>query len=210
VDLTFFNPYAEIEHSRNRLPHWQQNGAVYFVTFRLADALPAEILRTLEDERKQWLKWHPEPWTKETEWEYQRRFSGSIEQISDRGYGECLMRDQMAARIVGNALAHFERERCHQLAWVVMPNHVHAAFIPRPPWTLAKVIRSWKSFTSHAINELVGKKGPIWQRDYFDRLVRNEEHFANVVKYIRNNPIKACIGPGEFLHWESGLAQAIE
>jgi hypothetical protein len=35
--LHFFNPHAEIRHTENRLPHWQQTGAVYFVTFRLAD-----------------------------------------------------------------------------------------------------------------------------------------------------------------------------
>ena len=39
-ELHFFNPYAEIRQTENRLPHWQPQGAVYFVTFRLADAVP--------------------------------------------------------------------------------------------------------------------------------------------------------------------------
>jgi len=38
--LFFFNPYAEIRQTKNRLPHWQQNGVVYFITFRLADSIP--------------------------------------------------------------------------------------------------------------------------------------------------------------------------
>jgi hypothetical protein len=42
TDLRFFNPYAEIRHTENRLPHWQQEGAVYFVTFRLADSIPSK------------------------------------------------------------------------------------------------------------------------------------------------------------------------
>jgi hypothetical protein len=37
-ELHFFNPYADIRHTEIRLPHWQQSGAVYFVTFRLADS----------------------------------------------------------------------------------------------------------------------------------------------------------------------------
>jgi len=43
--LQFFNPYEDIRLTANRLPHWQQKGAVYFVSFRLADAVP-NYLRT--------------------------------------------------------------------------------------------------------------------------------------------------------------------
>jgi hypothetical protein len=35
-ELRFFNPYVDIRFTANRLPHWQQEGAVYFITFRLA------------------------------------------------------------------------------------------------------------------------------------------------------------------------------
>jgi REP-associated tyrosine transposase len=49
--LRFFNPYAEIRQTGNRLPHWQQEGAVYFVTFRLADAIPAKLCVQWEEER---------------------------------------------------------------------------------------------------------------------------------------------------------------
>jgi hypothetical protein len=42
-DLVFFNPFAEIAKSANHLPHWEQPGATYFLTFRLADAIPASL-----------------------------------------------------------------------------------------------------------------------------------------------------------------------
>jgi hypothetical protein len=77
--LCFFNPYAEIRHTENRLPHWQQTGAVYFVTFRLADAIPRNLLAQWEADREGWLRFHPEPWSIEVEQEYHRRFSGTIE-----------------------------------------------------------------------------------------------------------------------------------
>jgi REP element-mobilizing transposase RayT len=210
VDLTFFNPYAEIEHLRNRLPHWEQKGATYFVTFRLADALPAELLRAWEEERARWLEWHPEPWAPELEREYHERFSGAIERTADEGHGECLLRDPESARLVGAALAHFEGERCDQLAWVVMPNHVHVVFGLRPPWTLNKLLQSWKGFTARSLNKLHGRTAGVWQRDYFDRLIRDERHFANVVRYIRNNPVKANLRLGSYLHWESPIARGIE
>ncbi len=50
-ELRFFNPYADIRQTENRLPHWQQAGAVYFVTFRLADAVPTHLRSQWESER---------------------------------------------------------------------------------------------------------------------------------------------------------------
>ena len=58
-DLRFFNPYANIRFTANRLPHWQQEGAVYFVTFRLADAVPHRLRTEFESEREAWLRVHP-------------------------------------------------------------------------------------------------------------------------------------------------------
>ena len=78
-DLRFFNPYADIRFTANRLPHWQQEGVVYFVTFRLADAIPHKLRTRWESEREAWLRLHPKPWTAEVEHEYHERFSSAIE-----------------------------------------------------------------------------------------------------------------------------------
>lgn len=73
-DLQFFNPYEDICFTANRLPHWQQKGAVYFVTFRLADALPHNLRTQWRSEREAWLRVHPQPWSLEVEREYHVRF----------------------------------------------------------------------------------------------------------------------------------------
>ncbi|MBL9151912.1 MAG: hypothetical protein JNK37_05490 [Verrucomicrobiales bacterium] len=57
----FFNPYAEIEVTANNLPHWQQPGATYFITFRLADSIPAVRREEWAEHRAVWLANHPEP-----------------------------------------------------------------------------------------------------------------------------------------------------
>jgi len=59
---TFFDQFADVDISRRNLPHWQQPGATYFVTFRLADSLPEVRLSELEQERERWLTFHPLPW----------------------------------------------------------------------------------------------------------------------------------------------------
>ena len=48
------------------------------------------------------------------------------------------------------------------------------------------VLHSWKSFTAHQIGQ-----GEIWEREYFDRLIRSEREYVDTVAYVRGNPAKA-------------------
>lgn len=209
-ELRFFNPYGEIRFTGNRLPHWQQAGAVYFVTFRLADSVPQHLRDEWHNEREGWLRAHPQPWSDDIELEYHRRFSRRMEQWLDAGYGSCLLRRAECAAIVAEALRHFDGERVAQLAWVVMPNHVHAVFVQNPAWPLEKIILSWKGFTARKINMLLGRTGSFWQRDYFDRLVRDSKHLANCIRYIRRNPVKGRLRDGEFVLYQNEFAGTIE
>jgi REP-associated tyrosine transposase len=209
-ELQFFNPYAEIKHTQNRLPHWQQEGAVYFVTFRLADAVPENLRDQWEGERATWLRFHPPPRTVQTEHEYHRRFSGAIESWLDAGHGSCVLRRNDCAKVVAETLRHFDGERLALISSAVMPNHVHALFVQNSEYPLEKLLRSWKTFTARRINSLLGRSGSLWQRDYFDRLVRDETHFTNCVRYIRRNPEKANLDKGQYVLYESELARHIE
>jgi REP element-mobilizing transposase RayT len=210
TELRFFDPYADIRFTANRLPHWQQEGAVYFVTFRLADAVPHQLRTRWQSERESWLRVHPKPWSSEAEREYHERFSGALERWLDAGHGSCILRRRDHAEIVAEALHYFDGERAVMLSFVVMPNHVHALLVQNPGWPLEKLLRSWKSFTSRKIGSLPGRERSLWQRDYFDRLVRDEKHFANCVRYIRRNPERARLHNGEFILYESELARSVE
>jgi putative transposase len=209
-ELCFFNPYADIRLTANRLPHWHQDGAVYFVTFRLADAVPHRLRTQWESEREAWLRVYTKPWSVDVEREYHERFSGAIERWLDAGNGSCVLRREDCARIVAEALRSFDGERLALISSVVMPNHVHALFVQNANWPLEKLLRSWKSFSSRKINSLLGRDGSLWQRDYFDRLVRDQEHFANCVRYIRRNPGKVHLQSGEYILYESELARSVE
>ena len=90
-----------------------------------------------------------------------------------------------------------------------MPNHVHILFVQNPGWLLEKLIGGWKGFTGYKINKLRNRSGSLWQADYFDRLVRDDQHFANCVRYIRRNPIKAGLREGEFILWEGEIAKGV-
>ena len=205
----FFNPWREIERTHNRLPHWQQEGASYFVTWRLADSLPKELLDEYYQERECWLALHPQPWDEATEAEYHKVFSTRMDQWLDQGHGSCLLRDSTHAEVVAKALRFFEGERTSMISFVVMPNHVHVLFILNSEWKLEEMIHSWKRHTANEINRLRGGTGPLWMKDYFDRLIRDPAHLNNCARYIRNNPVKARLRTGEYLFYESELAQNI-
>ena len=109
--LRFFNPYEEIRFTENLLPHWQQKGSTYFITFRLADSIPTRLRTRWEEERRVWLRFHPEPWNTETEQEYHKRFTSAIECWLDAGHGSCVLRQNDCATIVDSALRHFDGDR---------------------------------------------------------------------------------------------------
>jgi REP element-mobilizing transposase RayT len=116
------------------------------------------------------------------------------------GYGKCFLRDPRVATIVQNSLLHFDNIRYNLFAWVVMPNHTHSLLTRFENWTLARLMHTHKSYTSHQINKILDRVGPLWRTEYFDRYIRNAEHFRAVVKYIENNPVRAglCAKPSDW------------
>jgi type I restriction enzyme R subunit len=199
----FFDPHAEIERHRRRLPHWQQGDVFYFVTWRLADALPREKLDEWRDTKEAWLHRHPEPWDTATEQEYHQLFNLQIDAWLDAGSGSCLLRRHDLAEIVANALTHFDSDRYALASFVVMPNHVHVLFRLLSPHRLEDVVKSWKGFSSREINRLAGRAGPLWQGDYWDRMIRSESHFAKCRDYIQANPASAKLRQGEFVLYDA-------
>jgi putative transposase len=91
--------------------------------------------------------------------------------------------------------------------FIVMPNHIHGIIfledtnVPssrnvgaglRPALTklqkLPEIIRAFKSFSSRRINEHRNTPGtPVWQRNYYERVIRNEKEFNEIRQYIVDN-----------------------
>ena len=92
--------------------------------------------------------------------------------------------------VIMSAFKHFDDVRYELYAYVVMDNHVHALLKPLHKYRLQGIIHSWKSFTAHKFQIEYGRKVPIWQEEYFDRIVRDEKEFLDKAQYILNNPLK--------------------
>ena len=188
----FFSRFAATDCTRANLPHWEQQGVTCFVTFRLADALPQEKIAEWASAHANWLAAHPQPWTDAEAEEYARDFGEKLEKALDAGWGACLLAAEENRQIVANALKHFNGERYDLYAYVVMPNHVHVLFSPLGQHSIHEILHSWKSFTGHAINKRMNRIGTVWQKESWDRLIRNNEHFRRTLAYIKqNNPTRS-------------------
>ncbi|MCE5184886.1 MAG: valine--tRNA ligase [Planctomycetaceae bacterium] len=176
------------------LPHWTKEDAVYAVSFRLADSLPARILEAWQIERQSILQRAKDQKRELTEFERQeleRLYDERIESYLDAGHGECVLRDPRAAGILADALNYFDGQRYHLVAWAIMPNHVHVILKPIQGDKLSEILHSWKSYTANEINKALGREGGLWMVEYYDHLIRNEADLQNQVAYVLGNPGKA-------------------
>ena len=214
-------------YTRGYLPHYDKAGAFQMITYRLADSLPKDALAQLKEE----LKSLPED-ARDTARRQQ------IESWLDAGHGSCVLRHSEAASCVMDTWQHFDGVRYEFIAGVVMPNHCHVLIRVFEGAMLGKIVQSWKSYTGRRITKMMeecragarrsqerrsqeppskekhsqeGHSRGIWMREYWDRFIRDEKHFANAIEYIHNNPVKAgLVKNAEDWYWSSVGGRGIE
>ncbi len=184
-------------HSRGYLPHIDR-GEPQFITWRLADAMPAPLI----EQWRQELKDLPES-------ERKRDLYRRAEQYLDGGHGECVLNQPGVGRIVVEAILFYQDSHYELGAFAVMPNHVHLLISPAQELRVSKIVQSIKSYSAHRIVRMLGREGRLWQPDYFDRFIRDDEHWEKVTHYIEWNPVKAglCADPK---HWPYSSASILK
>jgi len=100
---------------------------------------------------------------------------------------------------VVDTLKLFDSQRYELLAWCVMPNHVHVVLQLFPGVQLSTVVHSWKSFTAKQANRILNRSGTFWQREYYDRLMRDGNELDRAIAYVANNPIRAGLKDWPFV-----------
>ncbi len=128
--------------------------------------------------------------------------------------GECWLRRPDIASLVQNALI-YHHDRSYDLhAWVIMPNHGHVLATQLPGKHLPDILHSIKSYTATTANKILSRRGAFWQHESFDRYIRNYKHYANVIEYIENNPVKAGLcerkedWQWQWIHWRVSILLA--
>ncbi|MFZ1976504.1 MAG: transposase, partial [Bacteroidota bacterium] len=88
-------------------------------------------------------------------------------------------------------------------AAMVMPDHVHLLLQPKAEITLSRIMHGIKGASAHKINQYRKTEGSIWQKESFDRIVRDGNEFDEKLSYMYNNPLKKELteNPENYVGW---------
>jgi REP element-mobilizing transposase RayT len=212
MQFQFFDHTSDFYISYRRLPHWEQAGCTYFITWRTADSIPEATIRRWRVERAVWLRKrgiqpHDPSWREQLRMlprserqSYHESFTRPWMERLDECHGACLLRRPALSQIVADSLASSDGRAYVLGDFVVMPNHVHVLVQLPEEGQLKPQCKSWKRWTAREINAATGGSGRFWQPESFDTLVRSEAHFEHLRAYIAANPAAAVLASGEFLY----------
>lgn len=204
---------AEIDISSHSLPHWMQDGAITFITMRLADSIPRDVISRWDREKIEFLAKKgitAEDWTlgrprlsDKDRLAFDKQFQRMKQDELDMCHGRCQLEDPRAAKLAADSLLHFDNDRYFMGDLVIMPNHVHCLVVFPNAKLMRKQCYSWTHYSAVQINRLFGDSGTLWQAEPFDHLVRSEKQVEYLRDYIENNPARANLNCGRFLYRRS-------
>nr|WP_246459691.1 transposase [Puniceicoccus vermicola] len=174
---------------RGQLPHWEVESGVYFFTIRCANTLPQSILIRLEEINSNISGIEP---SSENFLQWQRIYFRTIEKYNDSGSGFCPFKTPECAKAIVTELRELSKRGWTVSEYVVMPNHLHLLVETHcGSAAMSQVWTQWKGRTAFHLNQILQRKGAFWQREFFDRVSRSESETERMVRYIRENPVKA-------------------
>jgi len=201
---------------RRNLPHWLPDGQMFFITFRLANSLPVEVVQELQNQREM------------EKQDVRAKFSGIQQQNElykldkkhfgrfDEWLNRCVeesprwLADERVAEIVADEIQRPSGERYMLITYCIMSNHCHlvvdtgeSAFKPAhegvtAPYPLTDTLKLLKGRTARYCNQVLGRNGKFWHPESYDHVVRDQKEYDRIVWYVINNPVKA----GLVENWE--------
>ena len=202
---------SDIYYRRN-LPHIHPEGYPLFITFRLADSIPAEILAELKAQREQVLNALKTKSIDET-YKIEQEYFGRYDEWLDRcTYGPRWLQDKIIASIVIEKISSMNGEHFQLIAYCIMPNHVHLLIESiivdglhhrgkAVKYPVADTLRLLKGSTARDCNLKLERSGRFWNHESYDHYVRDEQELERTIKYILNNPVKAGLAK-EWHEWQ--------
>jgi len=185
-----FAPVTEdVIRPRRRLPHWQQGGATYFVTFKLREGQLAETEQKVV--LGSCLHWHGTKWH-------------VYAVVVMPNHVHLLVQPLLVSRIgvspVHSDKAPFGRIGVSPVRGKATPfGRTGVSPVPAEEYySLSEILHSVKSYTAHALNRLRNVTGPVWMQESFDRIVRDKDEFHEKLRYMISNPVKAELAEDGF------------
>ncbi len=197
------------EFYRHYLPHFQQSGQAYFVTWCLKDAIPPKALlsytQKLEVLNSQ-IEFHKKESSEKSligklEQEYytvRNKYIKAYDDLLDAVQNPVInLSKPVNTEILIGSLKFWERKKLNNCAFTIMRNHIHWVFEvfekdeKGNPVYLQDLLQSVKRFSANRINKLENRHGNLWQKESFDTTIRDDKHLYYAIKYTLNNPVAA-------------------
>ena len=200
-----------IFYKRN-LPHIHPRDGIFFITFRLADSLPTNVLEKLKEEKDSEIKLLEKKFNKNKKefdrekYNLEKRYFAKFDKWLDRSSeGPKWLKDVLIATTIANKIHELNSTRYRLIAYCIMSNHVHLLIDIREfniitgtnisgktkDYPLSDTLRFIKGSTARLCNIHLGRTGAFWHHESYDHYVRNEDELRGIGQYILNNPVKA-------------------
>lgn len=186
---------------RRRLPHIQPEGATFFVTFRLAGSMPAEVIEKLHEEHEHSNRLldqitDPKERAKQVDLASRRWFGKWDEFLDKASTGPKHLANEQIAAMLSDSIKYRDGKVYDLEAFCIMLNHAHVVFRPLENVdgkdnSLSTIMHSLKRHTARQANLLLGRTGAFWQDESYDHVVRDETELERIIKYVLYNPVKA-------------------
>jgi len=201
---------------RRNLPHWIPEGAMYFITFRLANSLPVAVLQELQAQREREqsaIRTRFSGRQREQElYHLDKKYFGHFDAWLDRCLVESprWLAEEKIAQIVAREIHALDGQRYRLIACCLMPNHVHLVIDtagytltlshdgPTATYPVTDTLKRLKGCTARLCNLALGRSGQFWHPESYDHVIRDQTEYERILWYVLNNPVKAGLAE----HWE--------
>jgi len=185
-----------------RLPHYQPNGYAFFITFRLVESLPLDVVIKLQKEKEEHLLKIQgianQTAKRESYRALHKAYFAKFDKLLDTtSTGHHWLKLPEVANIVKIKIHSFDNINYDLISYCIMSNHVHLVIkllnSERFKYPLTKILQLLKSQTAIYCNKELKRSGQFWQGESYDHVVRDSAELARIVNYILQNPVKAGI-----------------
>lgn len=180
------------EYYKRRLPHIQIAGATYFITFRLANSLPVQVLKILSEERQKITR-VPE---NQKEAAHRAWFAKYDDYLDQALHSDLYLNNEQIADMVAESIRFRDGKVYDLISYCVMPNHAHLVCTPIEKlvgifYGLTEILHSLKRHTAREANKILHRSGTFWQDESYDHFIRDDAELERIVHYVLYNPVKA-------------------
>lgn len=212
---------------RRSLPHFQPGNGIYFITYRLANSLPLEIIPNLKEKFERYKQLlvksdlPREEIEKQIDIRFRTNFAAYDRYLDSCVSGEPWISDERIAKYNYEEILKLNSENEKVICFSLMPNHVHLLLelrnisknsnliqeLQNKPnsktreYVLTDILRKLKGRTARGCNLILNRTGPFWQHESFDHLVRDANELERIILYILENPVKAGLCK-EWAEWK--------